>query len=359
MPFLLVDGQKLPLDNIAFNEAEKIFEVKSRADIKGNVLKFDYKLKPNRENSEPQDYRLFHFFKKNYSQNDIFQVYEYERDTRIGWIFPLQSLLSADHDHAENEHFLRYAFAAFQKLLINPNNLYEFSTGVQEIYDISSLYDENSILLVLSNKKVHTDFALELYLPHLFKYGYYIVNKNDFESIIQSHSETRFTLKQIVSLFQDEGYIKELFQTLIYETHHLTKFHFLYQIIELFIEKILHYELALLSDKLKRKKVYTHEFKEKLNSFMSEDKRINKLFTEHVKDLDIDELQKKCNLLLRSIGKEEIEGKGIADSLYSVRNFIVHDYRNIPKQDIDTLKAINMQFEILIIDMLLNYFNPS
>lgn len=53
-------------------------------------------------------YLFLHNEREDYSENSIFQVYVGEQ--RIGWIFPIQALLSNQHDYAANTFFLRYAY---------------------------------------------------------------------------------------------------------------------------------------------------------------------------------------------------------------------------------------------------------
>ncbi|MCP4352637.1 MAG: hypothetical protein GY795_44845 [Desulfobacterales bacterium] len=246
---------------------------------------------------------------------------------------------------------------AYQKLLINIENQAELSIAEKQEYSLVEIYDENTILCILSNEKLDSDFNFDHYLPDLFKYGYYIKNIKISNSKPLSHhfSQIRFTLKKIVSHLKDEIYVKELFSEMIYEQHPLVKFHLLYQVVELLMEKILHNELELLITRLKEKKIYTRDFQEKLGSFMTEEKRINKLFNEYEQGLDIEDLQDQCDLLLRTFGKEEQAGTDFPKSLYALRNFIVHEYRNIPNSEIANINEMNALFELLVVDMLINF----
>ncbi|MCO5385371.1 MAG: hypothetical protein NHB14_05855 [Desulfosporosinus sp.] len=71
----------------------------------------EYVLKPYTDYN-PDDYLVYGFLNKyGYAENDIFQVVEKNLkrsengNGRIGWIFPLQALISNEHDFAGNEHF--------------------------------------------------------------------------------------------------------------------------------------------------------------------------------------------------------------------------------------------------------------
>ncbi len=359
MPVIAVHGEKLSLDSVTFDAAAGVFKLHSSAD-QSSILTFEYVLTPHTD-YQPKNYTLHLLYNSKFSENDIFQVYERDLNKRIGWIFPLQSLLSTDHDYAENVHFLKYAFVAFQKLLTNVNIALD-----REINDLRKVYDADStIVLILSNQTLPDGFPFQFYLPALFKYGYYFKYVKDFHSITKPPDGTKVHLQQIASPLQQEDYLTELFEALIYEQHPLVKFHLLYQVIELLIEKVLRHEfkavcdeLKAVCDKLEEKKIYIHDLQEHIKDFIPEEKRIKKLFSDYEKNLDIEDLRNQCDSLLQAIGKAEQTGEGIAKSLYAVRNFIVHDYRSLPKLQIDTLKDINSHFEILLVDMLLNLEMP-
>jgi hypothetical protein len=357
MPFIVVNEKELSLDSVTFDATTGVFKLNSSADKSDNVLIFEYVLTPHQD-YQPKDFTLYILYKRKFSENDIFQVYERELNNRIGWIFPLQSLLSNKHEYAENVHFLRYAFVAFQKLLTNANNSLEFALDrdtneLGEVYDVGSTF-----VLILSNQTLPDGFRLPFYLPALFKYGYYFKYVKGFDSTPKPPAGKKVNLQKIASPLQQEDYLTELFKELIYEQHPLVKFHLLYQVIELLIEKVLHHELLAVYHKLKKKEIYTRDLQDHIKEFIPEEKRITKLFSDYEQLLDIRDLQNQCDSLLQALGKAKQTGAGIAKSLYAVRNFIVHDYRSLPKSQIDTLKKINSSFEILIIDMLLNLEMP-
>ena len=61
----------------------------------------------------------------------------------------------------------------------------------------------------------------------------------------------------------------------------------------------------------------------------------------------------KCNSLLSKINKEPEEI--LCYALYSVRNLLVHDYRCLSNDMVIILNEINLEFEKLIIDILIMY----
>ncbi len=62
-----------------------------------------------------KEFEVHFLSKKDVKENDIFQVYDEGRGKRVGWLIPVMSLASAEHDYAENEHFLKAANFAIKK----------------------------------------------------------------------------------------------------------------------------------------------------------------------------------------------------------------------------------------------------
>ena len=48
--------------------------------------------------------------RRDYVENNIYQVFASPLNKRIGWIFPGQALFSSQHDYADNPFFLKYAY---------------------------------------------------------------------------------------------------------------------------------------------------------------------------------------------------------------------------------------------------------
>jgi hypothetical protein len=125
------------------NNEQTYFEL---FDVQNSIkIYIDYVLTPHTD-YELEDYSLFILksFELN-RENDIFQVYEKVADLRIGWIFPIQALVSNKHGCAENEHFLKYAYVAFYKLLLNQEDYSHFTPSIEQIenYKLTDFYGDN------------------------------------------------------------------------------------------------------------------------------------------------------------------------------------------------------------------------
>lgn len=293
-----------------------------------------------------EDYQVYQMYKTNFSENDIYQVYEKDLNDRIGWVFPIIALSSNKHSFANNKHFKCYAYVAYRTLIANSTD--EFIE-----------FHENTMILILYKSKLASipNFQIKDYLPSLFQYGYLTKNIDDLNNSFKAINSFRIEIQSISDKLKQEDYPFELFNDLIFEKHPLVKFHVLYQNIELLISKILLNEINLLSQNIERKKVYTRDIGRKLENFVAESKRISKLLSDYssLKDNFVDLLKTECNNLLVLLGKSEETEENIDRSLYAVRNFIVHDYRNIPRAYHNNLVQINCYFELFITDLLINY----
>ena len=134
---------------VDYNSESRIFFVVTDSYETVNVpyLLLDRDKKGDVFNENPDSYGYKIFYKRNYKENDIFQVIESDLDKRIGWIFPISSIVSTSHDYADNPHYCRYALVAHMLLLRN-------EIAEQDIVsrDFSSIieseYSDDAIILI-------------------------------------------------------------------------------------------------------------------------------------------------------------------------------------------------------------------
>ena len=81
---------------VDYNSESRIFFVVTDSYETVNVpyLLLDRDKKGDVFNENPDSYGYKIFYKRNYKENDIFQVIESDLDNRIGWIFPISSIVS-------------------------------------------------------------------------------------------------------------------------------------------------------------------------------------------------------------------------------------------------------------------------
>ncbi len=355
--------------NVESNESELSFVLSSSTQRSERAF-IKYVLTPHTDYL-PSDYSLYilksHILNR---ENDIFQVFEKELKRRIGWIFPIQALLSKEHDKAENRHFLKYSYVAFHKLLLNVEH---YKTYIPDInsksnYELTDFYGDEIIILILSKSQVKEieSFNIENYFISLYSQGYYNCQPTD--SITDFHSRgalseppnkvnQKIYIKRISKELQEEVYLSRLFKNLLKtEKHHLVRFYLLYQVIELIIERIFKQDFL---DTMKEfddsqdKNIF--ELKEKINFISSEKERLSKLINKVETHFDGNcktNLILACNDLLPFNSKPK---DSLALSLYAARSFIVHKFRQLPEEDLLKIEKINKEFETILIALLLNY----
>ncbi|EJS02223.1 hypothetical protein [Bacillus cereus] len=315
---------------------------------------FNYGLKVV-EKKDSVDYEIFLFYNEEFAENNIFQVYDTKEDLRIGWMFPIQALISSEHNHVGNEHFLNYAIIAYEKLLMSCSDLTGKIPTYREdgSYTLQDFYDvENTHVLILSKSQTGkiSDFNVDNYIPSLYQKGYFFKKGSNIKKI--EDSGARLNLKKISADIENNAFIKYLFTEILVEnSHHLIKFSMLYQVVELLIEKIFNKELKLMLDQLSREQKNLFQVKDDLGKLSKESDRIVKLFNTYTReDGSKSQLLMLCNEFLVGVNRDK--KKNAAEALYSVRNVYVHEYRSIDTSNIALIDDINEVFEKVIIEIL-------
>src|ERR1035437_5586424 len=105
---------------VFFKSSQKVFTTQDKNS--DETIDFKYALEPDKKyKTRETQFEIFLFHKDEFATNNIFQVKI--ENKRIGWLFPIQALLSAQHDYAKSEDFFPYSFNAYKLLLKNRNNL--------------------------------------------------------------------------------------------------------------------------------------------------------------------------------------------------------------------------------------------
>jgi hypothetical protein len=361
------------ISEIYFKEEEKSISAGPSDDA--HSLNFDYPLPLDKKfKINEGDFIIYLFHKDNFAANDIYQVKVSK--IRMGWLFPIDSLLTADHDYADNEHFLPYSENAYKKLLRADNDLQLITPNLNEHEKgkLEDFYGSNTIVLILYKpflKKYETahgrPFSLEEYLVYLYSLGFLHITSENRDQIrfykpieldTDRMEQRTINLKPISSLLlPDCDFINMVFLgPLKFENHYVVRFHLLYQIIELLISKIFELEFKeLMPEFAATTQIY--ESREKLNNLVNEKGRINRLFSNYSSCENLEELKASCIALFDKINSESSSGH--AEALYKVRSLLFHNYREIPKESYSLFETINKEFERSIIDFVINFKTPQ
>lgn len=326
-----------------------------------------------------KDYSLYIFKGDKVPENNIFQVYEKylnikeQGQGRIGWTFPLQALLSNEHDYANNLHFLRYAYVAFNKLISLNENLSELIPDYKPdtVYTLGDFYKDNLIIMILCNESLSKidNFRIENYLPSLYSKGYYffdsITDTFENEVILEKVKNKkdnipakRLTIESVSKQLNEGTYINRLFIDLLKnEKHYLVKFHLLYQVVELLIERIFNNEIKRLFKEIECDSCNLFEIRNEFSKLAEELARIEKLFTTYTNDVkDLNCLKEACiSLLVKTGNEKDLNQFSPGKNLYTVRNLLVHNYRLLSIEHVELINEINSCFENVVIDILIRF----
>jgi hypothetical protein len=294
-------------------------------------------------------------------ENDIFQIKDRSNGKRIGWIFPIQSIVSDQHDKALNPYFLNYSYAAFSNLL---SGNYTIANGYHhlknislpphaESFELNEIFSDDLIIVCLSNSTLSEGFSLEDYLLSLLAQSYSfkrrIVEDNLVERVIVRPDICLWILPICESLKSD-FYIKEIFKNYLLEsTNELFRFHLLYQVIELFIDKIFDLEVPIVISQ----GLAARELSEKLSALSNERFRINLLFSDYT-TLDKADTDNFCLVLNNFLINFSASKDNFWEGLYKARNIMVHRYREAIQLKTEIIVICDL-FEGIILQTILNY----
>ncbi|MEW6526411.1 MAG: hypothetical protein AB1444_07095 [Spirochaetota bacterium] len=349
------------LSNCTFDKEEKIFSLSNDENDYYINISYIPKLVTEEEEYKPEDYSVF-LFENNHlnAENDAFQLYDKDKDERIGWIFPISILESNENDFDRNIHLNMYKLVVYKILL---SNSFEYRVNINEInksLSLSHIYGDDTIICILSKDKISEgEFNIHSYYPCLAIYGYFEKNNNKLvvkypnNLIVETYrNKTKLYIKKTNNNILKLDFVKKLYCNYLKTLdHHLIRFHLLYQIIEYLITENFSSEFDQLLTKYNNNEITKNNFLEKINEIRSERKNIRKIIdkiklqTDFEKQVNTD-LKRTIKDFLRNFNIEENEHLG--DLIYDMRNIIIHNYREIKDENLDLINEISYLFEILI-----------
>lgn len=315
-----------------------------------------------------KDFEVFLLVKKNVSENEILTVHDGARNgKRMGWCIPVNALDSAEHDFAENVHFLRYAYMAMTELFkADLANVFTEKVSDDDAYShrFSDFLHPSTCLLVISKETLDTDsFDLDRFLPSLLSFGYTRLGDRHPDEVVwttelKEDQRSLITLLPISSDLNDASLIVSLLHhAIVYEPRAIFSFFYAYQVIELLMEHVFMTEQAAILDEYRATVVDLSAAKdviEKLQRVTSEKKRLGLLIEEYSScSGQLEDLRASCTDFLQEVGRPS--GEDFQSFFYGTRNFIFHQLRDMGNDREELLYMVVKDFVSFIPYLLASY----
>lgn len=272
------------------------------------------------EEDKDYTYTIIQYSKSEPSEKDISivhmdrrllgEVKNGENNKRIGWLIPVLSLLSTDHDHAENMHFHRYAHELYKSINGGdyPETAYFFVISDDNFLDFRQKYSVENLVFSFVGFGIYPKFEVDA------------VYNNELAAAIGE----KINIMPSFSFGKSKGFVRKLTHKLCQtEENHYARFMFFYQIIELAMELVFYDRI----ERYKAEKIRLGIVRDKMHELSSEKKLINLLY-EKISENDTDPDLLNC---ARKIFGDDKEDKYYVETqksevLYDLRNTVVHNY---------------------------------
>ncbi|HAT3637021.1 TPA: hypothetical protein I8546_005116, partial [Raoultella ornithinolytica] len=122
---------------------------------------------------DKDNYDIFFLLKKDVKENDVVKLIASDTNKSIGYLLPVISLESNDHDYAADKYFLRYAYIGIQEALCRcKKNSLETKLDLNKYtFKLTDIFDDELVICIIYKPHFNlTDFSK--ISPILFKHGY-------------------------------------------------------------------------------------------------------------------------------------------------------------------------------------------
>ncbi|MGF6183451.1 hypothetical protein ABIB42_004506 [Massilia sp. UYP32] len=251
------------------------------------------------------------FTKSSPDEKEISEVYIKGEDfeKRIGWMIPVLSMVSLEHDYAENPYFKKHVYEAMKYLIGQ-----DFHEKTYILVYSKRFVEEAG---VIADGELSTSFAL---------YGIYPYYNS--HSIFDTKHKTLVSKKLLIekgfNFDFSYGFFKFIVENLLpLENNGYARFMFFYQIYELAMEKIFYMKI----NELKSNRSHLGIIREKIKDYSSENKLIAILYAEMGSDRNDASLAQVAMSIFSNFKEEAYYTTTQKSSmLYDIRNTLVHNY---------------------------------
>ncbi|MCC7681052.1 hypothetical protein [Janthinobacterium sp. FW305-128] len=250
-------------------------------------------------------------------EKEIAQVYiNNHSEIRVGWMIPVLSMISLEHEYSENVYFRKHVYEAMK--FLNGKELHE---SMYVLVYSKRLLDAAD---VTSDGELSFSFVL---------YGIYPYCK--YRSIVDVQHKIKVISKLVVAKsFNFDfsvGFFKFLVDDLLpAERNGYARFMFFYQIYELAMEMVFYKKV----NELKIARSHLGIIRKKIEEYNSEGKLIAVLYAEMGMDKNDPSLAAVAKSIFEDL-KEEVYYTSTNKSamLYDIRNVLVHSYYRFSIED--------------------------
>ena len=317
------------------------------------------------KSSEGYTFEVLPLVRRDLRENQIFDIWVHDgAKRRVGWFVPANAMSSDAHDFAENEHFLKYVYPAMHEVLKSHQEIFRNALEDAILRGVSSasfadLFDTNLGFLVVCREllDVSGTFDTDRLIPSLVSYGWVPLEYCAPAAIEWTCSEFpsdngSIVLNPVSGQVSSPDLAAMLFCVAASaNTSPVTQFFYLYQVVELLMEEVLHGLLPEIGNavaaSIELKDYATvRDQLDGLNSTLSEKSRLRVLMKSiEGGDKAIQELASASDAFLSSVGMSHKAG---IDGLYQVRNFIVHQVRNMRPEVAEQLDIVTRELAIFL-----------
>ncbi len=283
-------------------------------------------------------------------ENDVRQVFNkiVGDRARIGWAIPVLSLVSDQHDFAADEHFLKYSYVALAKSLSALAEDVTFDVSDFRYIEPLKIFGESAVVLVVSRSTLKNghDFELRRALPSLVSHGYSsrsIEDDRSYPWVMRDPAAKSITIVQSAKTPDDHDMVAAMLNGFVSSQRSVAlQFFYLYQIIELLMERVITFRQVEIADSIARAGSNSSLIKaalDKIGEINSEKSRMNLVVDRYARmGAELGDLRVQCNRLKVKLGMET--GESMAEYLYPLRNYIFHNFRSFPKGAEVELKSV-------------------
>ena len=183
------------LSLLSFQASTHLFGVGSFSNFIINESDEFHSILNVKQDYPPDRFCIYYLYneREDYGENSIYQVFIYPSNTRIGWIFPGQALISDQHDYAQDPFFLKYAYVALYKIL-----------QVYDDFGPNIICDKVLLVIDSENTDRIPGFVLEDYIISLYSYGYTFTGKGNMFSSVNKVTGKHMHLKPISNILNNK-----------------------------------------------------------------------------------------------------------------------------------------------------------